>query len=67
MPLAFGPHADAEKLKEFEDDVVPGTLKQFEDILKKNKEGKEWAAGDTFSFADLVLFNISDMILDQVS
>lgn len=41
-------------------------MKQFEEILKKNHGGNGWAAGDSFSFADLVLFGIAESIIDQV-
>ena len=65
VPLVFGPSANPEKYKEFVATVVPTALKQFEDILKKNHNGAAWAAGDSFSFADLVLFGLTESVIDQ--
>ena len=55
-----------EKLDAYTIETLPGKLVPFVNILKKNNEGKGWVAGDSFTFADMALFQLTETLLDNV-
>mmetsp|Transcript_36171 Transcript_36171/g.101921 ORF Transcript_36171/g.101921 Transcript_36171/m.101921 type:complete len:212 (+) Transcript_36171:91-726(+) len=66
IPHVFGPNASKEGVGNFVRDILPGFLQAFSKLLQSNKDGKEWAAGNSFSFADIALFAITEsMLFDQ--
>mmetsp|Transcript_4505 Transcript_4505/g.15826 ORF Transcript_4505/g.15826 Transcript_4505/m.15826 type:complete len:213 (+) Transcript_4505:147-785(+) len=50
-------------LRKLKEEVAPVFAKQFEAVLAQNNGGNEYAAGSSFSFADLVLFSITESLL----
>ena len=55
-----------EKLDAYTTETLPGKLVSFVNILKKNNEGKGWVAGDSFTFADIALFQLTETLVDNV-
>ena len=62
----FFPGASEEKLDTYTTETLPGKLVPFDNILKKNNEGKGWVAGDSFTFADIALFQLTETLIDNV-
>ena len=65
LSLVYFPGASVEKLEAYATETLPGKLVPFINILKNN-EGKGFVAGDSFSFADVALFQITEALLDNV-
>ena len=51
------------RLKEFQDSITKGTIKNKFEIINKNLEGKEWLTG-FLSIADFQLFEVVDLIYE---
>lgn len=57
------PQPNWENLRKIKAEVAPVFAKQFEAVLAQNNGGAEFVAGDSFSFADLALFYITEALL----